>query len=200
MALKGYKSKFAIMLLIGVLVIGIGALIVTHSESFIKIMMIASGLGTLCDGLYTLFSVRRWHFASTTKTLAIIKGLVSTLIGLAAILVPIFVAETAMTILVYSFAVCLVFSAVVSFQNAAMARSFIPGIPTGHFYAEAIVSLLVAIILFAKPTEVLTTFAIVVGIVVIISGVGVIIWAFRLLKLAKNATVIEINASVKDAK
>lgn len=199
MALKGYRAKFAAMILVGVLVIGLGILIVTHSNSFIKIMMIASGIGALCDGLYTLFSVKRWHFASVTKTLAITKGVLTTLIGLAAVLVSIFAQEAAMAVVVYSFAVCLVFSAVVSFENAAMARSFIPGISTSHFFVEAVVSLLVAIILFARPTEVLNTFAVVVGVAVSLFGVGVIVWAFRLLKLAKNATVIEVEAKVKDA-
>lgn len=199
MALKGYRTKFAATLLIGLLVVGLGILIVTNSNSFIKIMMIASGVGALCNGLYTLFNIKRWHFASTTKTLAIVKGILTTLVGLAAILVPMFVAQTAMTVLVYAFAICLVFSALVAFENAAMARSFIPGISTSHFFVEAVVSILVAIILFAKPTAVLTTFAVVVGIIVSLIGVGTIVWAFRVLHLAKNATVIEVEAKVKDA-
>lgn len=199
MALKGYRTKFAAMLLVGVLMLGLGILIVAKSDSFIKIMMIASGVGFLCDGLYTLFNIRRWHFASTTKTIAIVKGVVATLIGLAAILVPMFVAQTAMTVLVYAFAICLVFSAVVAFQNAAMARSFIPGVSIGHFIVEAAVSLLVAIILFAKPTAVLTTFAVVVGIVVALFGAGLSAWAFRFLKLSKNAAVVEVEAKVTDA-
>lgn len=199
MSLKGFRTKFIAMFLVGLLVIGVGVLIITHSGSFIKIMMIASGVGALCDGLYTLFSIKRWHFLSATKTLAIIKGLDTTLIGLVAILVPIFDVGTAMTVVVYAFAISLVFSAVVSFQNAAMARTFIPGISTSHFFIEAIVSLLVAIIFFAKPTDVLTTFGIVVGILTILAGIGTIVWAFRLLKLAKNATVIEVNAKVKEA-
>lgn len=197
--LKGYRAKFVAMLLVGVLVVGLGILIITHSDSFIKIMMIASGIGALCDGLYTLFNIKRWHFASATKTLAIVKGVLTTLVGLAAILVPMFVAQTAMTVLVYAFAICLVFSAFVSFENAAMARSFIPGISTSHFFVEAVVSILVAIILFAKPTAVLTTFAVVVGVIVALLGVGVFVWAFRFLKLAKNATIIEVEATVKDA-
>lgn len=199
MALKDYRLKFAATLVIGILVVALGILIVTNSNSFIKIMMIASGIGAMCNGLYTLFNVKRWHFASATKTLAIVKGVLTTLIGLAAILVPMFVAQTAMTVLVYAFAVCLLFSAFVAFENAAMARSFVPDADTGHFFVEATVSILVAVILFAKPTAVLTTLAVVVGIIIALLGVGTIVWAFRALHIAKNATVIEVQAQIKDA-
>ena len=55
--LKGYRAKFVAMLLVGVLVVGLGILIITHSDSFINIMMIASGIGALCDGLYNLLTL-----------------------------------------------------------------------------------------------------------------------------------------------
>lgn len=199
MSLKSLTKKFWAMLVLGVLAIALGVLIFIYCNSFVTIMMIAAGLGAMSDGLYTLFSIKRWHFDSTTKTLAIVKGLVTTLLGLAAVLVPMFVAQTAITILVYAFAIGLVFSAVVSFQNAATARTFLPGVPIDHFIFEGVISILVAILLFANPTAVLTTFAKIIGIIIAVAGVVSIIWAFRLRKLAKNATVIEVKAEVKDA-
>ena len=199
MSLKSLMNKFWSMLIFGIVAIGIGILICVYSKSFITIMMIAGGLGAMVNGLYTLFSIKRWHFSSATKTLAIVKGIVITLLGLAAVLVPMFVAQTAITILVYAFAIGLIFASFVSFQNAATARSFIPGAPIEHFIFEGVIGLLLAVILFANPTAVLTTFAKVIGIVSIVAGVAFIVWAFRLRHLAKNATIIEVKAEVKDA-
>lgn len=199
MSLKNLAKKFWTMLVFGLIVIAVGVLIFIYSEYFVTILMIAAGVGAICDGFYTLFSIKGWRFSSATKTLAILKSIVTILLGLAAVLVPMFVAQTAITILVYAFAIGLIFSAVVSFQNAATARSFLPGIPIDHFIFEGIVSILVAVLLFTNPTAVLTTFAKVIGIVIAVFGFGAIIWAFRLRRIAKNATVIEVKAQVKDA-
>ncbi len=199
MSLKSLMNKFWAMLVFGILAIALGVLIFIYCGKFVTIMMVASGLGAMYNGLYTLFSIKRWHFDSATKTLAIVKGIIITLLGLAAVLVPMFVAQTAITILVYAFAIGLIFSAVVSFQNAATARTFLPDAPIDHFIFEGVLSILVAILLFANPTAVLTTFAKVIGIVIVVAGVAAIVWAFRLRSLAKNATVVEIKAEVKDA-
>ncbi len=199
MSLKNLAKKFWAMLFFGLIVIAVGVLIFIYSDYFVTILMIAAGVGAICDGFYTLFSIKGWRFSSATKTLAILKSIVTILLGLAAVLVPMFVAQTAITILVYAFAIGLIFSAVVSFQNAATARSFLPGIPIDHFIFEGIVSILVAVLLFTNPTAVLTTFAKVIGIVIAVFGCGAIIWAFRLRRIAKNATIIEVKAQVKDA-
>ena len=199
MSLKSLMNKFWAMLVFGIVAIGLGILIFTHYGSFVTIIMIAAGLGALGNGLYTLFNIKKWHFDKSTKTLAIVKGVVTTLLGLAAVLVPMFVAQTAITILVYAFAIGLVFAAIVSFQNAATARSFVPDAPIDHFIFEGVISLLVAIILFTNPTAVLSTFAKIVGILFVVAGIAAIVWAFRLHSLAKNATVVEVKAEVKDA-
>lgn len=199
MSLKSLAKKFWAMIIFGLMVIAVGVLIFIYSDYFVTILMIASGIGAICDGFYTLFSIKRWHFLATTRALAIMKSIISILLGIAAVLVPMFVAQTAITILVYIFAFGLIFSAIVSFQNAATARSFLPGIPIDHFIFEGIISILIAILLFTNPTAVLTTFAKVIGIVIAVFGFGSIVWAFRLRRLAKNATIVEIDAKVKDA-
>lgn len=199
MSLKNLMNKFWSMLIFGIFCIALGVLIFIYNKFFVTIMMIAAGLGSVVNGLYTLFSIKRWHFDSTTKTLAIIKGILITLLGLAAILVPMFMAQATFTVLVYSFAIGLIISAVVSFQNAATARTFLPGAPIEHFIFDGVVSILVAILLFANPAGLLATFAKVIGIIIAVCGIASIVWAFRLRSLAKNATVIEVKAEVKDA-
>lgn len=165
------RFKYSIKgLLIGAVALAIGILILNHANAFLKIIMVAAGIGSLVDGLYTLVGVKKWKYTSTTKTLTTIKGMESTLIGFAAIVMGIFAANEAFTVMVYIFAIGLVFSAVVSMQNAAVAGEFEIQEMRGHFIAEAVIQILIAIILFFKPVETLELIVKVLAIAFIVIG------------------------------
>ncbi len=165
------RFKYSIKgLLIGAVALAIGILILNHANAFLKIIMVAAGIGSLVDGLYTLVGVKKWKYTSTTKTLTTIKGMESTLIGFAAIVMGIFAANEAFTVMVYIFAIGLVFSAVVSMQNAAVAGEFEIQEMRGHFIAEAVIQILIAIILFFKPVETLELIVKVLAIAFIVVG------------------------------
>lgn len=165
------RIKYSIKgLLIGAVALAIGIIIINHANAFLKIIMIAAGIGSLVDGLYTLVGVKKWKFASTTKTLTTIKGMESTLIGFAAIIMGIFAANEAFTVMVYIFAIGLIFSAVVSIQNASVAGEFDIKDMRGHFMAEAVIQILIAIILFFKPVETLELIVKVLAIAFIVIG------------------------------
>lgn len=165
------RIKYSIKgLLIGAVALAIGIIILNHANAFLKIIMIAAGIGSLVDGLYTLVGVKKWKFTSTTKTLSTIKGMESTLIGFAAIIMGIFAANEAFTVMVYIFAIGLIFSAVVSIQNASVAGEFDIKDMRGHFMAEAVIQILIAIILFFKPVETLELIVKVLAIAFIVIG------------------------------
>ena len=165
------RIKYSIKgLLIGAVALAIGIIIINHANAFLKIIMIAAGIGSLVDGLYTLVGVKKWKFTSTTKTLTTIKGMESTLIGFAAIIMGIFAANEAFTVMVYIFAIGLIFSAVVSIQNASVAGEFDIKDMRGHFMAEAVIQILIAIILFFKPVETLELIVKVLAIAFIVIG------------------------------
>ena len=69
------------MLLIGVIAIVAGILIVNHTDSFLKIIMIAAGIGAVISGSYTLIGVSKWKYTDLTKRLALIKGFESLTVG-----------------------------------------------------------------------------------------------------------------------
>lgn len=165
------RIKYSIKgLLIGAVALAIGIIIINHANAFLKIIMIAAGIGSLVDGLYTLVGVKKWKFTSTTKTLTTIKGMESTLIGFAAIIMGIFAANEAFTVMVYIFAIGLIFSAVVSIQNASVAGEFDIKDMRGHFMAEAVIQILIAIILFFKPVETLELIVKILAIAFIVIG------------------------------
>ncbi|MCQ2412655.1 MAG: DUF308 domain-containing protein [Sphaerochaetaceae bacterium] len=196
------NRKFIKLLVLGVVAIIIGSLIMNHSDSLLKLIMVVAGLAALSDGVYTLLGVRRWNFTSTTKTLAQVKGLESVVIGAAAIVIAIFL-EAAITVMVYIFAAGLIFSSVVSFQNATMGKKFEIQDMRNHFMIEGVITLLIAIILICNPVGALLTIVKILGIVIIVIGAlfvaSAIIGKVRASKATSGATAEVGEAEVVES-
>lgn len=191
------------MLLAGVVILAVGILVMIHTDSFMKIVMIAAGIGTFVDGLYTLNGMKKWKYTETTRTLAMIKGIESVAIGCAAVLVAVFAAEAALTIMVYVFAIGLVFSAVVAFENAATASRFGIVEMRTHFIVEGIIATLVAIILFFRPVETLYKVVRILAIVFIVIGGAMVIAsivAFFSKRSGEADVIVEEAEVVEDKK
>ena len=62
------------MLLIGAVIMAVGIIIIGHTDSFLKIVMIAAGIGAIIDGAYTLIGAKKWKYTELTKTLPVRFG------------------------------------------------------------------------------------------------------------------------------
>lgn len=170
------KNKGLIkMILFGAASLAVGILINSHTDALIKIVMIAAGIGACVDGFYTLVGMKKWKFSDTTKTLVTIKGYESMVLGIAAILIAVFAADTAITVMVYIFAIGLLFSAVVAFQNASVAGKFEIEDMRSHFFVEGIIELLVALLLFFKPVDTVYTIVRILAIGLMVIGAIMVI-------------------------
>lgn len=167
------NKKFIKLLILGVIIIAVGSIVMNHTDSILKIVMIAAGIMTLIDGITTLANTKKWNLESTTKTLSEIKGYESIAIGAAAIIIAIFL-NAAITVMVYIFAAGLIFSAIVSFQNAAVGKNYNIAEKRNRFMLEAVIKILVAIILICNPVGSLMTIAKIAGIVIIVIGALVV--------------------------
>lgn len=182
--------KFVSFLLLGVLIIVAGILIITHQEIFVKIIVVCAGIGLLADGVFYLFNLAKWHFEGVTKTMTLIKSITNILAGLMGIIMPLTAAEAAVKVIVFIFAGCLIFSAVISIENAIVFKKYnqnSQGIK--GFITSAIISILIAVVLFSDPWKVASALVLVIGIFAEICGLCVIVWAIRVHKLMKNAVV-----------
>ena len=182
--MKTKAKNLITMLLIGVVAIVVGILIINHTDSFLKIVMIAAGIGAAISGVYTLIGVKKCHYTDLTKTLATVKGFESLVAGIAAVLVALFAADTALTVMVYIFAVGLVFSAIVSFENAAVVNKFDILDMRSHFIVEGVIYLLIAILLFCKPVDTLVKVVQILSIGFIV--IGAIMVAVPIITLFKG--------------
>ncbi|MBO4409178.1 MAG: DUF308 domain-containing protein [Spirochaetales bacterium] len=201
--MKDYIKSAIKMVIAGAIAIIIGVLLMNNAGSFLKIIMIAAGIGALYDGIYTLVMLSKFKYTDTTKTLTTIKAVESCVIGLAAVLVAIFAAEEALTVMVWIFAAGLVFSAVVAFQNAVVAGKFGADEKRNRFIVEGVITLLIAIILFFKPVDTLVTIVKILAIAFIVIGAlfiaGAVIAIIRKTKKTDDGAV-ETEAEVVEEK
>ena len=187
------------MILVGIVILTVGIIVINHTDSFLKIVMIAAGIGTFMDGLYTLNGMKKWKYTDTTENLATIKGIESIVIGVAAVLVAIFAADTALTVMVYIFAIGLVFSSFVSFQNAATAKRFGIEEMRTHFLVEGVITLLIAILLFFKPVETLVKVVQILAIgFIVVGSIMIIIAVIGFFKKPETVEVVVETAEPAD--
>lgn len=164
------KKGFLAWLILGALLLLAGILVIVHSEGFLKIVMVCTGLGAAISGISTLLSIRKIGYLGVSKNLALVKSAATVIVGLIAVFAPLFAAETVVTIVIYALALSLVFSAAVSIENAFAAKKIDKSISVIHLWAEAGLSLVIAIILFANPTAILLTAVKVIGVVAALIG------------------------------
>ena len=194
--LSGKKSLISTVV-IGAIILAIGILIINHTDSFLKIVMIAAGIGAFLDGFYTLMGVKKWKYTDLTKNLTLIKGFESLVLGIAAVIMAIFAADAALTVMVYIFAISLVFSAVVALQNAAVAGKFGITDKRTSFIIEAAIEALIALLLFFKPVETLVKVVQILAIVFIV--IGFIMIAIPIIVLIKGTGKTSEEAVVVEA-
>ena len=168
--MKLKNSGIAKFIIVGIAALAVGILVMNHTDALIKIVMIAAGIGACVDGFYTIMGIKKWNFTEKTKTLATIKGYESMVLGLAAIVIAIFAADTAITVMVWIFAIGLLFSAVVAFENASVSGKTGVEDMRKHFLVEGVIELLVAIILFFKPVDTMYTLIRILAVILIIAG------------------------------
>ena len=154
MTKKSSKTKNTILMtLAGVAILVFGILSLNYPETFRKIIMIAIGFVAFEDGVFTLIGMKKLNLTDKAKKLSLIKGFESAALGLATILISIFAADTATTIIVYIIAAGILFSAIVSFVNALTAWK--DGIPERaiRFLIEGAIKLIIAVVLFCIPVD-----------------------------------------------
>lgn len=196
------KAGLIKLLVVGLVIMVAGILMMAHTESFLMILMISAGVWAFINGLSTLSGVRKWSLTGTTKTLALIKGICNIFIGVCAVIITIASPGSALTVVVYVFATELVFSAIVSFQNAVVSGTFGISELRLHFIIEGIVTFLIAMMMFFRPVETLVSVIRVIAIICMTGGVVVMAVAIVgfIRKPAAEVTVEIGEAEIVDDK
>lgn len=162
---------------IGVLSIIIGLMMLIVPHQCIKAIVIILGVFSVANGVYNLFAIRRLIADSDFAITITIRGIISIIVGLLAILLPLIFAGVIWTIMVYILAFYLLISSGMEIYGATKMKKV--GINTKPYIAEIIGSIIIALILLIIPAEIGTLIVRLLGIAIMIVGIGLLFFETR---------------------
>ncbi|MBQ3965953.1 MAG: DUF308 domain-containing protein [Treponema sp.] len=181
------KNKFFLGLMIAV----VGLFMLISPDSFMKFAVIILGITLIFDGIFILVTVRNLVVDKNYALVMAVHGWLSIAVGLLAVLLPMIFAEIFWTIMAYTMAVYLLAAAGMEIYAINMLSR--NGISTKKSIFEVIICVILAIILFILPSDILrNTLVSVFGVILIIIGV-----AFALVQWKLKPIIIQPD-SVED--
>lgn len=162
---------------IGVLAIVIGLMMLIVPHQCIKAIVVILGVFAVANGVYNLFSIRRLIADSDFAMTITIRGIISIVVGLLAILLPLVFAGILWTIMVYTLAFYLLISSGLEIYGAIKMQKV--GINTKPYIAEIIGSIVIAVILLIIPAEIGTLIVRLLGVAIILVGAGLLFFETR---------------------
>lgn len=157
-----------------------GLFLLISPNTFISFFVIILGVAAVIDGIFILAATRNLIIDPQYKLIVTIRGTLSLLIGLLAVVLPKLVAAIAWSAMAYALAVYLLVSAVL--QIYTITKLHRNGIMVRQSMIEVASSLVLAIVLFIIPSETIGIFIIrIFGAVLLVAGIAlsVIQWKSR---------------------
>ena len=174
----------------------VGLMMVFSPETCLRIMVVLLGATVFVNGLFNLTKLRGLVKESVFSSIITIRGLFCLVVGLAAMLLPIFfvrVVGTIITVLLYVLAVSLILSAISELVAVLKVQSSIKIKP---YIYEAASSIVVAILLFMLAPGIESKLTVVFGIIICLLGLFALLheWFNR-----KRIVLSEKEIKVRDA-
>ena len=157
---------------IGVLAIIIGLMMLIVPHQCIKAIVIILGIFSVGNGVFNLFSIRKLIADSDFAMIITIRGSISIIVGLLAILLPLSFAGILWTIMIYTLAFYLLISSGMEIYGTIKMKTV--GIDTKPYIAEIIGSIIIAIILLIIPAEIGTLIIRFLGLAIMLVGIGIL--------------------------
>ncbi len=159
------------------LVFAISLMMIISPETWIKVTVIILGVFALGNGVYNFLAVRPLITEANFNKIITIKAITSIVVGIAAIALPLILAELIWTIMIYVLATYLILSAIAEFISLSRLKE--AGISSKVITTEIIASFALAILLFIMPGEIAIVFIRVIGIVLLIGSIGLAFWEWK---------------------
>lgn len=161
-------------------------------ETFIAMAVIMLGVAAICDGIFIMVATRNLILDPDYKLMMTVRGLLSIIVGAAAIMLPLFVAAIAWTVMAYVLAGYLLVSAGIEIYGISKLHR--NGIMVKQSVVETIISIILAIVLFIIPAK--TAGGIIVricGVVLLVSGIisAFLQWRNRPITVVPDSVVTE---------
>jgi uncharacterized membrane protein HdeD (DUF308 family) len=183
------KNKFGLSLLVSVT----GLLMLVSPETFIAMVVIILGVAAVVNGVFIMVTTRNLIYDPEYRLMMTVRGVMSIVVGAAAVLIPLVIAAIAWKVMAYVIAFYLLVSSVLEIYGITKLHR--NGIMIKQSVVETVVSLILAVVLFIIPAK--TAGNVIVGICGAILLVAGIISAFM---QWRNRPVTVIPDSVEDDK
>ncbi len=162
---------------ISLLIFALALLMIIAPEAWLKVTVIILGVFALGNGVYNLIYVKPLIEGDGFKKIVAIRAVTSIAVGLAAIFLPLILVEIVWTIMIYILATYLILSAISELISLAHLKA--AGLSEKILTTEIIGSFVLAVILFVLAGEIALIFIRVVGVLLLISSVGFIVWEWK---------------------
>ncbi len=162
-------------------------------ETFIAMVVIILGVAAVVNGVFIMVTTRNLIYDPEYRLMMTVRGIMSIVVGAAAVLIPLVIAAIAWKVMAYVIAFYLLVSSVLEIYGITKLHR--NGIMIKQSVVETVVSLILAVVLFIIPAK--TAGNVIVGICGAILLVAGIISAFM---QWRNRPVTVIPDSVEDDK
>ena len=179
----------------GCLLVLLGLLVIIFPSFWVKVVVILLGVGAVAYGIYNLKITKALSDEDYYHRTIMIRGIVSILIGIVAILFPLTLGKTMWAVMIWVLIVYLIVSSALGFYAAALLKN--TGINRKKYILENVGLLAIAIVLILiSPKNLGTAIIRVVGIVATVIGAIFIVSSF----ISKNKEKKAQEGNLKEAK
>lgn len=159
----------------GILAALLGLLVIIFPSFWIKLVVIMIGLAAIAYGIYCLKFTKELSEDAGYRRTILIKGIVSIIAGVMAVLFPLAIGGAAWTAMIWVLIIYLLASAAIGFYAAALLKD--SGIERKRYIIENLLLLAAAVILILiSPRSLGNAIIRLIGIVTLIAGVALILF------------------------
>lgn len=182
------QNRWLVHFLLAIILLAAGIFILVRKELFKQVFIMAIGVVAIVFGTVSLASISKYALGKFTRGITLVKGVLSLIIGVLAIVMPLATGEAIWTILIYILAAQMSLSAIITIFDALAIRS--KGFPIAPLLWEAFISLLFALILFMFPQSIANLVVTILGLIIIVIGLTIGILA---LTISRRAVRVETD-------
>ena len=158
----------------------LGLFLLISPDTFISFFVIILGLAAVIDGIFILAATRDLIVDPQYKMIVTVRGVLSVVVGLLAVILPIAVAAVVWKAMAYTLAIYLIISS--GMQIYTITKLHRNGIMVRQSMIEVFSSLLIALVLFIIPAQTAGHFIVrLFGVALLVVGSGLIViqWKSR---------------------
>ena len=176
----------------GILAALLGLLVIIFPSFWIKLVVVIIGLAAVGYGIYCLKFTKVLSEDTGYRRTILIKGIVSIVAGVMAVLFPLAIGGAAWTAMIWVLIIYLMISAAAGFYAAALLKD--SGVERKRYIIENLLLLAVAVVLILlSPRDLGMAIIRLIGVVVLVGGVALILFDVLSNRGEVKADVVEVK-------